>query len=1222
MPPKKRLQKRTIDFHSSLVRTIENRIYFPRFYDKPPFDPSSSESRNISLPPFYEHKPASNACTRFVHTSTNNEALPLGAVTWTPDARHVFTGNSVGYVTIWNGMTYQFGSVVTVDTTAITTMTWTHNNEFLMIGSHKGDVQMRTCTLNPEWKWTAHSHPVRGLCLSPTDSFLATCSDDMYIKVCPLGRERDARTLKGHDARVKGIDWHPSLGVLVSGSGDGTMKLWDVRMKDDAACVKTINAHREEVSGVTFNPVNGTHLLSYGRDETIKMWDVRFMRDAGASDSLFGAGKKRGAVNMWQTYEQTTQKIRWHPFEEKLFVEGTTEGMLRYYLSDTPDAIETVTAHDRGITDMCWHPLGNSLATASEDKNTKFWSRTRPGDGLIDRFMAGQNVFSEMDVFVRQMNVLKLFDREEKMRIMAREAMAASESGKVAVGSIIQPPDTITSCVTAASVASGFAFTPSAASSSAFAAMNPYQHIRDRASSLHGLRSSAVSCLVVGNSRGEPAPSLALLSAIVPSVIVHPHLASIALNAAGFSFSRKERLKAFRDGDKEKGNPTLLTGDAALLPHSLSSYLDSWDEEDSTVNWMTEGIAKGMVAAERENWRVLNESDENDELMMADDTNKNESEQNAAAVSSVQPRQLPQLLQRIAGLIPINSALFSQSTSLSTVLRGSSSQTARSFISPSHAFSSSFPLCGSLKLPIRAAPPIMGGIADPITMFYSLFSATLDDRWTNGYSASDYVEHVCDGAYINAALEKRHTDSQLTRIIRVREGEEDVRNRLNRMYGKRNRMQHFAKGSQMSKKEEELAMLIERLKKKGLMTIDTVEQISRLHREMMKVAAEEEAKKEVEAKKESSNEAISDANAQSTNHVADLELDVVGEKEKEKSRDEREKEEQMQEQEDEEEAMNQRDAAFEALQTGKEVERGTFASSGNENGIDLKSLARVVDVEWTTPTGRKEALKEIRFTASAGVRLRQSDINKPKANSLFLSHLDEEKPELVYDPADNPAYSLISISSGTPGTSGSEKRRRRNPMSKSSPLYASSSLCHSQCTNKNLNLLDIGTSNGHSLIHQPIYGQNKPHDMFTRSNSAFGASSSRNPSSAGFSFIPPPSLNTVPCLPSARPTISSLGRSSLSSPNSSLVLGDNIFNPIFQGASVMAKPATYPTSLLTSPLQTYLPGVTHPLQQSPLTMPQSSSFASSSPSSLSQLQLKELDRIRRMADRMREAADV
>jgi polyadenylation factor subunit 2 len=39
----------------------------------------------------------------------------------------------------------------------------------------------------------------------------------------------------GHGWDVKCVDWHPSLGVVVSGSKDNLVKMWDPRSGDNVA---------------------------------------------------------------------------------------------------------------------------------------------------------------------------------------------------------------------------------------------------------------------------------------------------------------------------------------------------------------------------------------------------------------------------------------------------------------------------------------------------------------------------------------------------------------------------------------------------------------------------------------------------------------------------------------------------------------------------------------------------------------------------------------------------------------------------------------------------------------------------------------------------------------------------------------------------------------------------------------------------------------------------
>jgi polyadenylation factor subunit 2 len=70
-----------------------------------------------------------------------------------------------------------------------------------------------------------------------------------------------------------------------------------------------------------------------------------------------------------------------------LFASGGGDGSLGYWLvNNDKETIILEQAHDQAIWSLEWHPLGHILATGSNDNNTKFWSRNRPGDTQEDIF--------------------------------------------------------------------------------------------------------------------------------------------------------------------------------------------------------------------------------------------------------------------------------------------------------------------------------------------------------------------------------------------------------------------------------------------------------------------------------------------------------------------------------------------------------------------------------------------------------------------------------------------------------------------------------------------------------------------------------------------------------------------------------------------------------------------------------------------------------------------
>lgn len=86
-----------------------------------------------------------------------------------------------------------------------------------------------------------------------------------------LPREPPTHTLAGHSAVVTAVQVHPVYTVVVSGSEDGTIKVWDHESGD---YIRTLKGHTNTVHYVAFTPT-GSHLASCSTDLSIKLWDFK-----------------------------------------------------------------------------------------------------------------------------------------------------------------------------------------------------------------------------------------------------------------------------------------------------------------------------------------------------------------------------------------------------------------------------------------------------------------------------------------------------------------------------------------------------------------------------------------------------------------------------------------------------------------------------------------------------------------------------------------------------------------------------------------------------------------------------------------------------------------------------------------------------------------------------------------------------------------------------------
>ena len=147
---------------------------------------------------------------------------------------------------------------------------------------------------------------------SADGTLLVSGSDDNRIKLWDIKTKENITTLEGHTAGFHSVVFSPDGRTLASGSSNRTVKLWDVATESNFA---TLEGHLSWISSVSFSS-DGVILASAGGwDNTINLWDVT----TGASFATLGytsgfhsvsfsddgrilaAGTKEGTVELWDT---------------------------------------------------------------------------------------------------------------------------------------------------------------------------------------------------------------------------------------------------------------------------------------------------------------------------------------------------------------------------------------------------------------------------------------------------------------------------------------------------------------------------------------------------------------------------------------------------------------------------------------------------------------------------------------------------------------------------------------------------------------------------------------------------------------------------------------------------------------------------------------------------------------------------------------------------------
>uniref|UniRef100_A0A8C5D064 WD repeat domain 33 n=1 Tax=Gadus morhua TaxID=8049 RepID=A0A8C5D064_GADMO len=363
---RKAVNRKTIDYNPSVIRYLENRQWQRDQQDLRAIQPDAGCYNDLVPPIGMLNNPMNAVTTKFVRTSTNKVKCPVFVIRWTPEGRRLVTGASSGEFTLWNGLTFNFETILQAHDSPVRAMTWSHNDMWMLTADHGGYVKYWQSNMNNVKMFQAHKEAIREASFSPTDNKFATCSDDGTVRIWDFMRCHEERILRGHGADVKCVDWHPTKGLVVSGSKDSQqpIKFWDPKTGQSLA---TLHAHKNTVMEVKWN-MNGNWLLTASRDHLCKLFDIRNLKE---ELQVFRGHKKEatGTAAWCWCFSATglgTGVCVW------CVVEKEVGGMEM--------------AHEGMIWSLAWHPLGHILCSGSNDHTSKFWTRNRPGDKMRDRY--------------------------------------------------------------------------------------------------------------------------------------------------------------------------------------------------------------------------------------------------------------------------------------------------------------------------------------------------------------------------------------------------------------------------------------------------------------------------------------------------------------------------------------------------------------------------------------------------------------------------------------------------------------------------------------------------------------------------------------------------------------------------------------------------------------------------------------------------------------------
>jgi WD40 repeat protein len=190
-------------------------------------------------------------------------------VAFSPDSRLIATGGFDNQIFVRNSQTGEVVNKLIGLKGFPLSITFSPDSKFLVSGGKDSKVTIwNLITGKIQHEIAAHKADITDVAISP-ENIIASASKDKTIKIWDFSGNL-LRELVGHKKEVMGVDFSHNGKQLVSGSADGTVRVWDVA---SGKSLLTINAHDGWVRTVAFNQ-NSSLIASGGDDGKINVWNT------------------------------------------------------------------------------------------------------------------------------------------------------------------------------------------------------------------------------------------------------------------------------------------------------------------------------------------------------------------------------------------------------------------------------------------------------------------------------------------------------------------------------------------------------------------------------------------------------------------------------------------------------------------------------------------------------------------------------------------------------------------------------------------------------------------------------------------------------------------------------------------------------------------------------------------------------------------------------------
>ena len=277
------------------------------------------------------------------------------------DGRSLASGASDGVVKLWDLTTYGEARTI-IAQRPIEALAASPSGRLLATGADDGRVRMYDPSNGRElWSLDPLPAPVRALAFSPDSRYLAVAGDEPKVRLWDLqsntsgsGADRPLRPARtwDHKAAVWSLAFSPDGKYLITGSDDGTTRVWDTSSNGTEVRGLRPASGGTMTRAAAVSP-DGKYILS-GGDHAIGVWGL----DTGREQQLIEPGAATNALAVAPG--------------GRLFA-AAVDRAVKLYETDTGRELRTLQGHSATALTVAFSPDGRLLFSAGKDGTIVVW---------------------------------------------------------------------------------------------------------------------------------------------------------------------------------------------------------------------------------------------------------------------------------------------------------------------------------------------------------------------------------------------------------------------------------------------------------------------------------------------------------------------------------------------------------------------------------------------------------------------------------------------------------------------------------------------------------------------------------------------------------------------------------------------------------------------------------------------------------------------------------